>query len=137
MTWTARPAEKSPAKAYIAAAAVVFTALCGFAVLSVLGGVLSFAVMFFAVGDFFLPTRYEINEKGASSVCLLRRTEVEWSAVRKVYADRDGLKLSTLGYPTRLEAFRGLYLAYGGGDREKIKSLVKEYAGLSESAPER
>ncbi len=136
MKWTVRPADKSPGKAAFALCAVLFAGVCGALVVSLLGGLLSLFVMFFAVGEFFLPTVYEINEKGASSSCLLRKTEVEWSAVRKVYVDKAGLKLSTLGYRTRLEAFRGLYLVFGDEDPEKIKDFVRKHAGLSEQSPE-
>ena len=81
------------------------------------------ALLASSLADFLFPVRYEITERGASSKTLVGRTFVEWDRVKKYYLDDHGIKLSTLPRPGRLEAYRGLYLRFGGNQDEVIQAV--------------
>ena len=81
------------------------------------------ALLASSLADFLFPVHYEINEQGASRKNLLGRTFVPWDRVKKYYLDDHGIKLSTLPRPGRLEAYRGLYLRFGGDEDEVIEAV--------------
>jgi hypothetical protein len=76
-----------------------------------------------ALSDYLFPTRYEIGEKGARSRTIGGSAFIEWSRVKKYYLDDRGIKLSPLATPGRLEAYRGVYLRFGGNRDAVIKAV--------------
>lgn len=76
-----------------------------------------------ALSDFLLPIRFRLTGTEAVSSTLLSVRRLSWERVRGVYEHPDGVKLSPLRRPRRLEAFRGVYLWYGG-HREEILAVV-------------
>ena len=77
-----------------------------------------------ALSDYLFPISYEILESGAASRSLGARTFIEWSRVKKYYLDDRGIKLSPLDRPGRLEAYRGVYLRFGG-NRDAVIEAVR------------
>jgi hypothetical protein len=80
-----------------------------------------------ALASFILPTQYKIGPEGASQERLTGRKSIEWSRVRSLTDEREGLFLSPYPVKSRLENFRGLYLPYRE-NREEIMAVVKMYA---------
>ena len=81
-----------------------------------------------SLAEFLFPVRYEITDRGALSRTLLGRTFIEWDEVKKYYLDDCGIKLSPLQRPGRLEAYRGVYLRFGGR-RDEVTETVKRMRG--------
>ncbi|HET6452986.1 MAG TPA: hypothetical protein VFI02_01155 [Armatimonadota bacterium] len=124
LAWKVHLVRENPAKVLLIAPVLVISLLvCYIFTHSLVFMAVTFALLASSLADYLFPVRYEINERGASSRTLLRRTFVEWDRVRKYYLDDHGIKLSTLPRPGRLEAYRGLYLRFGGNRDEVIEAV--------------
>jgi hypothetical protein len=67
-------------------------------------------LLFLATSEFFLPIHYRITPTAVSLRNGLSLRHMPWSQVRRCAADAHGIALSPLARPSRLDAFRGLYL---------------------------
>jgi hypothetical protein len=106
----------APSRPYQAAGAMLAAVLAGAAAwvlfrnpLLALGAA---AVVIGAVSEFLFPICYCLSKRGAEVRYGLARFFIAWPQVRKCYLFPDGLKLSPLGTPGRLEAFRGVFLRF-------------------------
>lgn len=105
----------------------------GAAVLAGLAGLVLFhSIVFAALGflavagsttDAIFPLRYRIDERAASVRCGWSTAEIEWSKVRRVVADADGVKLSPLPEGSRLDPFRGVYLRFASNKPEVLAKI--------------
>jgi hypothetical protein len=97
---------------------------------------LSVVIMLGSMSSFFLPTRYELNQKEVRIHYLLAKREREWSAFKSFYVDKNGVLLSPFPKPSRLENFRGIYLRF---DRNKdqvvdfVESKISAAGGMNPS----
>ena len=124
LAWKVHLVRENPAKVLLIAPVLATSLLvCYVFTHSLVFMAVTFSLLASSLADYLFPVRYEINERGASSRTLLRRTFVEWDRVRKYYLDDHGIKLSTLSRPGRLEAYRGLYLRFGGNRDEVIEAV--------------
>jgi len=103
-----RPGQAAAVAGVIAAAAVA--AGCGFR--SVTLGLLAAVLLTAALGDYFFPVRYTLGPEGVEACGLWHRRRMSWARVRRVIRDELGVKLSPLPGPSRLEAYRGIYLRF-------------------------
>jgi len=125
LTWISHPVREEPARTWII---VLFVALTAAAVwLYAFNGywaALSAAVLLFAVREWFLPTRYLLDETGATRYFLVFRHHKPWREIKRLSPDRHGLLLSPFPEPSRLDAFRGLYLRFSG-NREAVLDFAE------------
>lgn len=74
-----------------------------------------------------MKTEYTISENGVEVRSFLSHLKKDWQYYRSFYEDKNGIFLSPFVKHSRLENFRGLYLRFGLGDRNKIRTIIKEY----------
>jgi len=113
MTYTIHLARRRPTQA--AAAVAVITAAClaaGFGFQSLLLGLLAAALLIASVSDYLFPLTFTLTDEAAEARGPLHRRRLPWAQVRRVSRDNLGLKLSPLPQPSRLDAFRGIYLRF-------------------------
>jgi hypothetical protein len=89
-----------------------------------------------ALSEYIFPVRYEITSAGATARTMVGRTAVGWDRVKKYYVDDRGIKLSTLPSSGRLEAYRGVYLRFGGS-RDEVIEAVRRMRDATHSSDER
>jgi hypothetical protein len=78
-----------------------------------------------ALSEYFFPIRYRVDETGVHADCgPFQRLHLGWSDVRRIQRGRDGLYVSSLRKPSRLDHFRGIRLQFGGMDPEPIVAAV-------------
>ena len=124
LAWKVHLVREHPAKVLLIAPVLLISLLiCYIFTHSPIFVAVTLALLASSLADFLFPVRYEISEQGASSRALLGRTFVSWARVKKYYLDDHGIKLSTLPRPGRLEAYRGLYLRFGGNQDEVIEAV--------------
>ena len=139
--WTVHLARKYPTKAIAAAGGICLAAVCGYHAIGPLGAMAAVFLVTSALADFLLPVRYTLTPERATARTLFKSTSIEWERVKRCYLDDCGVKLSTLDTPSRLEAFRGLYLRFGDGPKsgeqviEAIKTLTKRSQDAVPSQP--
>ncbi len=84
------------------------------------------AVLLASLNSFYLPTKYQIGPDGASWKRLSGSRSIDWSRVRLVSDEQEGLFLSPFAGRTMMENFRGLYIPYRS-NRDEILSLVRQF----------
>ncbi len=75
-----------------------------------------------STADYLFPMRYEADEEGVRMRGWTPRA-MRWERVKRVVWGEQGVLLSPFEHPTRLNAFRGIFLWYGD-QREQIEQLL-------------
>jgi len=88
---------------------------------------ISFVFILSSLSSYFMKTEYTISENGVEVRSFLSHLKKDWQYYRSFYEDKNGIFLSPFVKHSRLENFRGLYLRFGLGDRDKIRTIIKEY----------
>ena len=115
LTWTVHLARRRPRQARAAVAVILLAGVAaGYGFQTPLLGVLAVILLTAAVSDYLFPLRYTLGPEGIAVRGLLHRRLMAWPQVRRVVEDDLGVKLSPLARPSRLEAYRGIYLWFGG-----------------------
>lgn len=111
LTWTVHLARREPRRAVVALLAVAVTSAAAYAVwMHPAAPAIFGALVLAAVGEFLLPVTYRVGPDGVWCRNLLSLRHLEWKDVRRCYRDDGGIKLSPLSSPSRLDAYRGIYL---------------------------
>jgi hypothetical protein len=136
LAWRVHLGRRRPLHAIIAAAAILVVVGWSAVVFSLdkegkfrlnpLPSLLFGLIMTAAMAELLFPVSYKLTRKGAYRRNFLSVSQIEWRNVRKCYLAADGVKLSPLRRQTRLEAFRGVFLRFGDGNRDEIIEKVKE-----------
>lgn len=133
LTWEINLGRQQPSKRFIVllaglASGVFGLVFCGHPMFLVLGPL-------FVVGslkEVLFAQIHRLDSKGASVRCGLSHTAIEWENVRRVVESAEGVLLSPLAAPSRLDAFRGVYLRYVG-NREDVLAKIRELRGEHEA----
>ncbi len=130
LEWSVHLARTAPHKvAVVILAIVVSAALCFYLFHNLLfAGFVAIALVG-ATAEFLFPIRYRVNAAGVEMRNLHQLRRMEWREVRKAYLQPDGVKLSPLALPTRLEAFRGILLRFGpgAGSEEAVLAAIRKF----------
>lgn len=73
-------------------------------------GLVGPALVLLWVADYLLPVTYRLTEEGVEVRQLLPRAFLPWERVRRCVVTEEGLFLSPLSRPSRLDAYRGVLL---------------------------
>lgn len=93
-------------------------------------------VLLASMRSFYFPTTYQLYEDKVKVTHTVSSISKNWSLYRSVFPERNGVFISTFTRPSRLENFRGLFLRYGDGDRDKILEIVQSKVGEKEDVRE-
>lgn len=123
MNWTVHLARENPRKTALALGLVAAVAFIGFVVVGPFPALAASVITVLSLCEFLFPVSYEVGPNGARVRTLLRSTKVSWGDIHTCYLDDTGIKLSPFDRQSRLEAFRGLYLRFGGNRDEVIQAV--------------
>lgn len=91
-----------------------------------------------AAAEYLFPCQYRLTNLAARCRYGANRFEIEWKRVRRVLLYKDGVRLSPLPSPSRLDNFRGVFLRFAPngqtGDRESVLRAVKSLRPFPERA---
>ena len=136
MQWTVHLARRHPAKTIIALVIVAAAAVCaGIGFGGWWAGVLAGVLLVAAISDFLFPVRYVMNEEGVQARGLVMRRRMGWPQVRRVARDGLGVKLSPLARPSRLEAYRGIYLWFSDNADEVMEFIARHTEAVGGDDP--
>jgi hypothetical protein len=91
-------------------------------------GVLAAILLTASVGDYLFPLTFALSESGVEARGLIHRRRMSWNQVRRVVRDDLGVKLSPLPRPSRLDAFRGIYLWFDG-NADDVMAAIDHHVG--------
>ena len=125
--WRVHPARER-AVAAGAAVAVMAAMACLSAMLmqSIGWGVLTFAVQFFALRRFLLPSEFRGDAQGVTAWNGWQTRRYRWSEIRRFLCDAQGGYLSTRRSESLLDLFRGMHLIFGK-NREAVVVRIREH----------
>lgn len=124
LAWTVHLARRRPRQAAAVAAFIIGTSvLAAYGFGSRFYGVLAAVLLTASVGDYLFPLTFALSESGVEARGLLHRRRMSWRQVRRVLRDDLGVKLSPLPRPSRLDAFRGIYLWFDGNAEDVMAAV--------------
>jgi len=128
LVWRVHPMKESPAKGVLFWTVLLLTVWAVWWNLqSLLLTAVAAGMLLGSLTSFYLPTVYRLDAIGAGYSRWLSQRKLEWSRVRSVTKERDGVFLSPFPAKTRLENFRGLYLPYRS-NREEVLGCIRLFA---------
>ena len=139
LEWSVHLARSAPSKVAVVALVILASAaLCFYLFHNFLFAAFIAIALVGATAEFLFPIRYRINAAGIEMRNLHQLRRMEWREVRKAYLQPDGVKLSPLALPTRLEAFRGIFLRFGSGagSEEAVLAAVRKFRDVVRSNPD-
>ncbi len=131
LSWTDWPARRQPGRAALAAGIVVLTIGSVAMVdrwLAFLGAVLLLS----SVGEWLLPTRFELDAKGVRVRGLLRSANRPWDRLRDWRRVQDGFWLPGRSSSRLLRRMRGVRLRCPGREDEVV-AVLREHLDQSET----
>ena len=124
LEWTVHLARRRPRQAAVVVAVIAAGAVAaGFGFQSVFLGLLAASLLVAAVSDYLFPIRYTLGPDGIEGRGLWHRRRMSWERVRRVLRDDLGVKLSPLPRPSRLEAYRGIYLWFADNAADVMAAI--------------
>ena len=123
MSWTVHLAPRYPGKLMFVLGAAGLATFCGWLAIGPVGALAALVLVTGSLTEFLFPVKYALSINGATSRALFKTTHIPWSRVKRCYLDDFGVKLSTLETPSRLEAYRGLYLRFGDNKDQVIETI--------------
>jgi hypothetical protein len=89
--------------------------------------ILSIVVLLGSLSSFFLPVRYTFYPDKVTIHFFLSKRSKPWSVFNNYYVDKNGVLLSPFPKPSRLDAFRGTYIRFGGNRAEIIDYVDRKF----------
>ncbi len=125
LRWAVHLARRRPRQATVALGIILVGAIAaGLGFGSFLLGALAAVLLLASVADYLLPIHYRLDERGLSMRGVLHRRRLSWGQVRRVIRDDLGVKASPLARPSRLEAYRGIYLWFADNEAEVMAAIT-------------
>ncbi len=78
-----------------------------------------------SMAEYLFPITYRLTTRGAYANCFLSRLYLAWPDVKRARYGDDGVFLSPLRRPSRLDDFRGVRLSFKDSDQETILETVR------------
>lgn len=118
-------AGKGSKKVVVAAAALAAASFGVFVMGEPWLGIFALAAIFGSTLEIFVPQRYRLDESGARVRNGPSVTEIEWARVKRIEQCEEGVRLSPFEKPSRLDAFRGVFLRFDG-NRDQVLAKMRE-----------
>jgi hypothetical protein len=126
MEWSVDLGSARPERRYIVLAIAVGAGLIGLKIGGVLLSAIGLLVPLVSTAELFLPLKYRLDENGAQVRCGLGVTSILWPDVKRLVPMADGVKLSPLEKPSRLDEFRGVYLRFRD-NAEEVSGKIRQF----------
>jgi hypothetical protein len=140
LAWSVHLARRRPRQAaavaiFIASASVI----AAYSFRSPFYGALAALLLTASLGDYAFPLQFALTEDGVEARGLIHRRRMKWREVQRALRDELGVRLSPLPRPSRLDAFRGIYLWFDG-NAEDVMAVIdhhvrREAAGGDDLTP--
>lgn len=128
--WQVHLAKRQPERLPVIMLALIGAPLLGVWLMGHwLFGVVALWMLWSATADFLLPIHYEADSEGVRQRGWSPRL-MRWDRVKRVVWGEDGVLLSPFAHPSRLNAYRGVFLWYGD-HREEVERLVRTHCAYA------
>ena len=125
--WRVHLARRDPGRAAAVLIVIIASAVAAYSIWAhPLAAAVAGLLILSSAAEFLLPIHYCIGPDGVWSRNLWSVRHLKWSEVKRCYHDAHGVKLSPLSRPSRLEAYRGIYL-WLDEDGEAALAAIRRY----------
>lgn len=119
LEWQVHLAKRSPQKLAVVLFMLFFVPLLGIVLMQHwFFALIGFWMVFTATTEFLFPIRYRMDGQEIRQRTLLTLKVMRWEQVKRTVWTKNGVLLSPLARPSRLDAFRGIYLWFGEHELE-------------------
>lgn len=130
MKWKLNPMRTNPSKGWLIAAIglgafAVGTLAFGGLTMGVVGAL----IVFGSCAEYWLGSRYSINEKGATRQVGFSITEMPWEKVKRIEVQKAGILISPLAKDSTMGPFRGVFLQFGDRSEGEILDAIRSMGG--------
>jgi len=137
LVWRVHPAgERKGVACGIGFVIVTLSALTASWMGNIYWGFLSFMLLFLSLEAFFLPSRFELSEKGIKVYKIFSSIEKPWSHYRRVTFDRLGITISPFRKRNWLDSYRATRLVFSRKhapsepDRKRVRDFILQHIDL-------
>ena len=128
LKWTVHHLRRDPRKGALVAAALALAAGAGWYLFgSWLIAAAAVLMLLSSTAEFLFPIRACITNRRITSTCGAARLEMRWEDVRRVMIGEDGIKVTPLARPGRLDNFRGIELRTEGADPAVTRDQILDH----------
>ena len=136
LTWRVHRLRESPRGIFLVMAAVFAALWIGnLLALHPITLLIMVVALLLSLGDFLLPIKYRLTDRGAHADVGLNRLFIAWEDVRRATHGSEGIFLSPFSQPSRLDAFRGVRLRYGADNRDEVLATVRNLRPAKQDEP--
>lgn len=135
LTWTTHPLVENPSKGVLGTvlvATVVWVVHISFGELHFT--ILAIIFLLGSLRQFFFPTTYTLTANSVKIQGLIFPDERPWSKFRRVIKYNDQALLTPMARPTRLDAYRGVYIRFHG-NRDEVLDIIEQKIAEAHPSP--
>jgi hypothetical protein len=130
MIWSVVPRNAEPKKMIgIFLFGLVVIGLALVLTRQILFAIFGVCVIAFSTAEFWLGTRYILDEECARARVAFSGSEIKWSDVKSVNLGQSSIYLSPFAEEHRLDVFRGVKLNLTNADRDQVIELIRKRVG--------
>lgn len=125
--WTIHKAREMPGRLALVVIGYALSLVAWWYFLPVVGGlILPVLALTSAMAEFLFPVTYVVDEQGVTQTCFpFVSKRLDWTQIRRASVGRDGIFVTTLGLPSRLDQFRGIRLETRN-QHDAVRQYVKQ-----------
>jgi len=128
LNWTVQPCKESWLRTLLVIIFVlIIVGIVGVSFQDLMLVIVTIGVLGISLLRFFFPTTYELTSEGITIKYLGSEKKHSWKEYQCFYLCPQGIQLSTMPKPGRLDSFRGVYLIYGSQDRNALHDYLGKY----------
>ncbi len=92
-------------------------------------------VLFLSTMRYYFPTQYRLDAEGVRAGFLGTSKLRPWSDFKNVYVHETAVFLAPFGKPSRLDAFRGMWIVLGANKDEAVAYVKERVAPAGRASP--
>ena len=126
VNWRSWPlVDEAPRSFLLVGVTIAACVLVGVAFGGAWYGVVAVVLLAVALGRYFLPTWFEVNESGVAVRFCGQTRHMNWSKVGRIIVQEAGVFVSPFAMPSRLDSFRGVFLRFTG-NADEVVAFVRQ-----------
>jgi cell division protein FtsW (lipid II flippase) len=128
LDWKVHPVVERPLQGLLLIGIIIFVTLLFWSGFGQFYGIFCLVVLVLAMSTYFLPTFYSMDDEGIeiTSWYFVKRFR-PWDELRNFYVYDVGVHLTTFTKPSRLDAFRGSFIRFKPGNKDRVVAFLNEH----------
>jgi hypothetical protein len=126
LEWEMRLWHGNEKKRWVALVLIIAAGFLGTWLINWVVGLLGTLVLLGSMSEILFPIRYRLDSEKCRAQCGLSVSELHWEDAKRLINEPEGVRISPLAKPSRLDATRGVYLRFSGNG-ESVLGKIREF----------